>query len=219
MPETFSELLECERNTECIVFDGEYNPTGQSSTDIKAWRKLGGGEAMAVTCLKSGRYEPFVVLRKSDETPKFDERFHGYGKNKVQLLVHLRLAGFGFEVVGKGYLLHFPHPKSASKDRWLHSSAHQQVERLFSKWLREVTKAHEGVPQLSPLCNELDRRRGRQALGAADDGRPASAGPCWRRRGASGRCFGPSPEGTGRRRCCTSTWCRFLGGARRIVIV
>ena len=85
MPETFSELLECERNTECIVFDGEYNPTGQSSTDIRAWRKLGGGEAMAVTCLKSGRYEPFVVLRKSDETPTFDERFHGYGKNKVQL--------------------------------------------------------------------------------------------------------------------------------------
>ena len=213
MPETFSELLECERNTECIVFDGEYNPTGQSSTDIKAWRKLGGGEAMAVTCLKSGRYEPFVVLRKSDETPKFDERFHGYGKNKVQLLVHLRLAGFGFEVVGKGYLLHFPHPKSASKDRWLHSSAHQQVERLFSKWLREVTKAHEGVPQLSPLCNELDRRRGRQALGAADD--PARlGGPVLAAAGRERPLLRPEPGGDGAAPVLHIDP-RFLGGARR----
>ena len=40
---------------------------------------------------------------------QFDERFVGYGKNKVQLLVHLRRAGYAFDVLGGGFVVHFPH--------------------------------------------------------------------------------------------------------------
>ena len=57
------------------------------------------GDTRRVACITSDRYEPFVALRKSARTPPFDERFVGYGKNKVQMLVHLRHAGFGFEVL------------------------------------------------------------------------------------------------------------------------
>ena len=164
MPQNYSALKACLAGKDCAVFDSEYNPTGQSSTDIGRWHKLGEGETMRIKCIRSERYEPFVTLRRDVDTPTFDERFSGYGKNKVQQLVHLRVAGFRFEVLGRGFLLHFPHAKSASKDKWLHSSAHRNVDRLFQTFEQEVRTRYQNVTQQSPLCGggNRDNRRGRQ---------------------------------------------------------
>ena len=83
----------------------------------------------------------------------FDDRFNGYGKNKVQHLVHLRRAGFAFEVLGGGFLIHFPHAKSASKEKWLHSTAHRDVERLFATFEKEIENKYWNVTQRTPLCS------------------------------------------------------------------
>ena len=99
MASTLVELHECLRTQDCVIFDGEFNPQGQASTDVRAWRLMRAGDTRRVACITSDRYEPFVALRKSARTPPFDERFVGYGKNKVQMLVHLRNAGFAFEVL------------------------------------------------------------------------------------------------------------------------
>ena len=45
-----------------------------------------------------------------------------------------RHAGYQFAVLARGFVIHFPHPKSASKQKWLHSNAHGRVEQLFSKF-------------------------------------------------------------------------------------
>ena len=80
-------------------------------------------------------------MERAADAPRFDERFVGYGKNKVQLLVHLRRAGYAFEVLGGGFVVHFPHLRSDAKHHWLHSSAHQKVDALFIKFHRELTAA------------------------------------------------------------------------------
>ena len=152
MPSDVEALSTCIGAKECSVFDSEYNSAGQSSTDIGAWKQLAEGRTRRVKCMHSARYEPFVVLRRAAPTPRFDERFYGYGKNKVELLVELRLAGFEFVVLGRGFLLHFPHPKSPAKDRWLHSSAHQKVEHLYTSFEAEVATRYSGVKQRTPLC-------------------------------------------------------------------
>lgn len=46
------------------------------------------------------------------------------------MLVHLRHAGYAFDVLGRGFLVHFPHPRSAAKHHWLHSSAHGKVDQV-----------------------------------------------------------------------------------------
>ena len=88
----------------------------------------------------------------SASTPRFDERFFGYGKNKVQLLVHLRLAGFAFEVLARGFLLHFPHPKSAAKELWLHTSVHGATDRLFNEFRGALAAQYRNRTQLTPMC-------------------------------------------------------------------
>jgi len=152
VPGTYQELSACAKEHQCAVFDSEYNAAGQGSTDVQAWRGLAEGTKMFVRCIASLRYEPFVVLRHTDATPAFDERFYGYGKNKVQLIAHLRLAGYSFEVVGKGFLCHFPHPQSSSKQAWLHSSAHASMDHLFNQFLTEVKATYAGVKPATPMC-------------------------------------------------------------------
>ena len=179
MPAYFDELQRCVGAHDCVVFDGEYNPHGQASTDVRAWRQLRDGQTRRVTCITSERYEPFVTLRKGPATPSFDERFTGYGKNKVQLLVHLRLAGFSFEVLGRGFLLHFPHQPSTAKHHWLHSGAHGRVDRLFAAFTQETATRYVGTPPGTPLCSARGggaRRSGHRAGGAREGSSSSSSG-------------------------------------------
>ena len=46
-------------------------------------------------CIANDYQEPYVLLKKSPETPLFDERFVNYGYNKVQLVENLRWKGKG----------------------------------------------------------------------------------------------------------------------------
>ena len=176
MPTSFAALRSCLDAGDCGVFDGEYTPQGQASTDVKAWLRLGTGATRRVPCITSERYEPFVSLQRTEATPIFDERFSGYGKNKVQLVVHLRRAGYAFEVLGRGFVMHFPHKASASKHHWLHSSAaHGRVDRLFVTFGREVQARYAGIAARTPLCSDSSGEA-HARLGAAGGGGGGTAG-------------------------------------------
>ena len=180
MPATFAALRGCMDATDCVVFDGEYNPQGQASTDVASWLALNPGATRRVPCITSERYEPFVALRRSEATPSFDERFSGYGKNKVQLAVHLRKAGFAFAVLGRGFVTHFPHQRSASKHHWLHSSAHGRVDKLFATFGREVATRYAATAERTPLCSaeastHSKRSRSGGGAGGAKPAKPSAA--------------------------------------------
>jgi len=55
------------------------------------------------------------------KAPFYDERFVGYGKNKIQYFSHLRYMGYRFAVISPGanaFLIHNPHSISKSKTQW-----------------------------------------------------------------------------------------------------
>jgi hypothetical protein len=75
------------------------------------------------------------MVPRLNSTPLFDERFVGYGKNKIQWIQHLRLSGFEFYVVPRAFVMHCPHEVSAARNDW------QQVwakrDRQFRDFLDE----------------------------------------------------------------------------------
>lgn len=134
LPETFSQLRECFRvgkPARCRIFKSATD-THLSTNYDRWWRAT---ERYRIACFHSLRYEPYLVLPSRDSTPLFDERFLGYGKNKIQWIQHLRLSGFSFYVLPQAFVIHCPHPTSASRQNW--AAFKSKKDRLFRDFIRD----------------------------------------------------------------------------------
>lgn len=111
-------------------------------------------------CFDSVRYEPYVVLRwcRADSSPEavdanrgpvapyYDERFHGYGKNKIQLISHLRVMGYSFAILPEGFIVHAPHSISNAKRAWESegkSDLHESMDKLYPQFLKELVEKYK----------------------------------------------------------------------------
>lgn len=111
---------------------------------LTRWARAAAALPYRVPCLDKVSWEPYLVLpAAANATPTFDERFTGYGKNKVQWVQALRSAGFHFWVLPRGYLLHFPHKMSSSGRKW-QANANDHRARMDSLFERQMTLAAQG---------------------------------------------------------------------------
>lgn len=182
LPQTFGELQNCyKEQKECVVFQSEFNFAGHSTTMSDRWMKQDwyekGSDADAagmrfktIPCFHTARYEPYVVIEwcpttngkdggASPISPYYDERFYGYGKNKIELVSHLRRSNTRFEILPEGFLVHNPHPESATKETWLnkdHSSdLHATMDALYTQFLAELDVKYKDVHKDSiKLCEQ-----------------------------------------------------------------
>ncbi len=182
LPRTFSELQECYNTEDCVVFQSEYNWDGHSTTRSdrwmqKDWYESDGNDEQKnykrIPCFHTARYEPYVVVEWCPITnnnndndnfskpisPYYDERFYGYGKNKIELVSHLRRSNVKFEILPEGFLVHNPHPESSTKDVWLNkedtSDLHATMDALYGKFLQELGTKYKSVHKDSTkLCEQ-----------------------------------------------------------------
>ena len=160
IPHNFDKLRECVKNRDCTVFQYEDNWEGHHSTRSEGWLAKEWYEddvtpgtnlydLKRIRCFDSLRYEPYVVIRWCPPNevspvvtaPFYDERFHGYGKNKIQYIQHLRFAGYRFAVLPEGFIVHNPHPPSKAKEIWNDReshSLHRDMDALYPKFLTEL---------------------------------------------------------------------------------
>ena len=111
-------------------------------------------------------YEPYVILRWCPSSaslrettakeshgdsmnlvpiapvaPYYDERFLGYGHNKIQFMAHIRWMGYQFVVIPKGgFLVHSPHVMSSQKSIWLdgENELRRNNTDLFDAFINEL---------------------------------------------------------------------------------
>ena len=121
-----------------------------------------------VTCMDSLRYEPYMIIpwcskRKQTSSsthptvvsPYYDERFHGYGKNKIQYFAHIRFMGYKFQILPKGFSVHMPHPESTTKHAWNNVGKydlHKKMDELYLTYLHELQKKYKNSKPSLPMC-------------------------------------------------------------------
>ncbi len=59
--------------------------TGHGSTMYELWMAQRAGTVAPIQCLRSERYEPYLVVQHCKELPPCQEHFTGYGKNKISV--------------------------------------------------------------------------------------------------------------------------------------
>lgn len=83
------------RSRDAHMFDPT-NPRGHHSTGYREW--ITQQQLRDIDCIESNRYEPYLAFRFCGDIPPFQERFAGYGKNKLTWAMHMRRVGYRFKV-------------------------------------------------------------------------------------------------------------------------
>lgn len=178
IPKSMKDLRQCVQDENCVVFQSDVNVEGHFDTGSNQWLAKNDTESLSVIeCFHSQRYEPYVVLpwcplehnavqriaRRVPRSSYYDERFYGYGKNKIQQIAHLREHGFKFQVIpATGFLVHHPHPESETKSVWNDKSnfdLHKKMDELYPKYLQELRSLYDGNFVETKLCQ---RKRGNE---------------------------------------------------------
>ncbi|CAN0462058.1 unnamed protein product, partial [Ascophyllum nodosum] len=164
VPETITQLKPCLESNTCGRFDAA-NQSGQGTAYVYYWRSMlrqpNQRTLEHILCFKSHRFEPYLVVRKSAILPAFDERFTGYGKNKIQWINHLRYSGFSFYVMPVNFVIHAPHPKSEAKTVWEKTGGGKQgkgnkvMDQIFESFMKELREEKgEEASTVTGLCQK-----------------------------------------------------------------
>lgn len=141
MPKNKDELIALIKKRQASTFDPT-NEGGHGSTRYISWKDQEEGTYLDLPCIRSNRYEPYLVLRYCNDLPPFQEGFSGYGKNKMTWAMQLRRSGYMFSQLGEAFLVHYPHLDSKSRLQW--NKAPKQLRRVDSTRVGDVLEGKEG---------------------------------------------------------------------------
>ena len=85
-------------------------------------------------------YEPYVVVRS--DIVRYDERFVGYGWNKVSQLTEMKAQGYEFVVLPDDFIIHSPHRHSADREIWKRKNFKFCINTIWKKFIQELLQKY-----------------------------------------------------------------------------
>eukprot|EP01045_Picozoa_sp_COSAG04_P005608 COSAG04_NODE_263_length_18621_cov_10.926790_5_plen_1200_part_00 len=117
---TLPQLDTWRREGAVTTFGAATYPPGHGRTDETGWLTMALGEEPTPLdprdwprCPYAEGYEPYLILGRVG-APPFDERYEGYGRNKIAWVRNLDALGFRLHACPFGFLMHQPHAPSAA---------------------------------------------------------------------------------------------------------
>lgn len=165
-----SEILGAKESLKALVDEGVASgfhvghfPQGHSATDFDRFFGASSGGAYRIDY--QACYEPYIVAEKA-LLPRYDERFRGYGLNKVSHLMACSRAGFEFVVAEEAWCVS---PEMAKSEAWkkMYKKGEKdpllaiRVQVLFDKFKQElavptVAKAEAEARAPAPAPGDFD---------------------------------------------------------------
>ncbi|XP_035694904.1 LARGE xylosyl- and glucuronyltransferase 2-like isoform X2 [Branchiostoma floridae] len=112
-----------------LPFRSVESPESHRPTDYQRWYAE---EQVYPVSTYQDKFEPYLVLRMSPSLPLYDERFSGYGMNKVTHTMELLAAGYQFLVLPNVWAIHVPHRSTSSNIQFLQ----KPLQRLHNRATR-----------------------------------------------------------------------------------
>ncbi|CAH3103630.1 unnamed protein product, partial [Porites lobata] len=107
LPETKEKLVKMvKRKRKLSPFRQIESPLSHSSTNYSKW--YNSNESYEVSGYQD-KYEPYLILRMTPELPLYDERFTGYGMNKISHIIELTILRYKFIVLPDVWIVHRYH--------------------------------------------------------------------------------------------------------------
>ncbi|CAH1791491.1 unnamed protein product, partial [Owenia fusiformis] len=128
------------KQSEIRIFNGVWSEN-HKATDYEKWFETSYSYEVTDYQIK---YEPYVVLRKHSQLPLYDERFVGYGMNKVSYLMELKAAGYTFIVLPNCWVSHIPHEKTNNNQEFSYDAVARLKNRVLRyEFMADYTRRYE----------------------------------------------------------------------------
>lgn len=126
-PETKNQLLTLLKSNKIIPFYYHTWPTGHEPTDYDKWRTS--TEPYLIKWKPD--FEPYIVIDKG--VPSYDNRFVGYGWNKISHIMEVAASGYQFMVLHDAYIIHVPHPDTREKITFKNNQHYKNISKNTRK--------------------------------------------------------------------------------------
>ena len=133
-PKDKKELLEMWDANEVSTFRARVWPEGHAPTNFKHWR----GASSPYRITWEPNFEPYIVVSRN--VSRYDERFSGFGWNKVSHVMELNYQHFEFVVLPLSFTVHMPHAPSGDIGRFRRDKRYRDcVQVLKMEFQKELT--------------------------------------------------------------------------------
>ncbi|XP_048517080.1 xylosyl- and glucuronyltransferase LARGE2 isoform X1 [Dendroctonus ponderosae] len=138
MPENKLKLLEALERKEFRPFQEASWAPGHAATDYTRWQM----EYAPYQVKWQTHYEPYIVVRS--DVIGFDERFLGFGWNKVEHIMELEAQDYEFTVLSDVFIVHQAHKPSCDNLKYRQSPLYQRcLQTLKRTFIRELSKKYK----------------------------------------------------------------------------
>ncbi|XP_072278145.1 xylosyl- and glucuronyltransferase LARGE2 [Pyxicephalus adspersus] len=100
-------------------------------------------------------FEPYVVVRR--DCPEYDQRFLGFGWNKVSHIMELDAKGFELVVLPNAFIIHMPHAPSFDISKFRSSAHYRECVKTLKEEFHQDLSRRYGSAALKYIAAERNR--------------------------------------------------------------
>lgn len=139
IPANKTELISMLEKRQVFTFRYHVWKQGHSPTNFDYWKNS--NRPYRVHWVED--FEPYIVVQQN--VTHYDERFTGFGWNKVSHLMELDAQGYEFVVLPEAFIVHMPHSPSADLANFRQSKTYRDCMQVLKTEFRKELKIKYGL--------------------------------------------------------------------------